>query len=831
MISDVAARRADLTPERDALWWEGRWHTYAELNERAQRAAALLASMGVGKGDRVTIAAHNHIAHVDLILATAKLGFVYTPLNVRLSEAELRGLGEYLRPSVVLHDAEHAGLAGATAEGAAAASDTGRAAAAGTARANHAVEAASTTTRDVAAAALLDLAAFERAVSAGNASAGGAGAQGADALDAADLHAAPAPDLGPEDPQMILLTGGTTGLPKGAMLPYRQVCYNAVNTVFSWGLTDGDCVVQATPCYHAAVNVFLTPLFHLGGRTIMQSRFEPAEYLRLVEELGATILFLVPTMYGMLAADPSFGARDLSRVRWAISGGAACPEPVRHAFAARGISFRQGYGLTEAGVNCFAIEPSEAAKRPESVGKPLLHAEAVVRRADGSPCAPGEVGELTLRGPHVFSGYFERPAATAEVLKDGWLWTGDLATTDEDGFFSIAGRRKEMFISGGENVFPVEVERALYDHAAVAECAVLGVPDERWGEVGLAVVVLKPGAAATGDELREHLRTRVARYKVPKHIEIASSLPKSGAGKILKRELGQRFERAARGESGAAARQQAPRSLTVAVARPTRRDEVAESAIGYDRAGAGTPVLLIHGNFASHRWWRELLADPPPGLDLIAPDLPGFAHSDDFPEEWPAAEWVDAWADSLAAFLRGLGVVRAGVVGHSLGGAVAQTLAARHPGLVARLLLVDSAPPAGYVTPDEHYPALRAYRLDRAFLAAALAAIMPTRVPENMSDLVDDALAMGERHYEGNARALAAYDLSGRTAAVQVPVTVLHGSLDLLIGAAAAAATAAAYPNASLVTWQGVGHSPPLEAAAAFRELLAKTFSKGERMT
>ncbi len=497
MILDVAARRADLTPEREALWWEGRWYTYAELNERAERTAALLARMGVRKGDRVAIAAHNHIGHVDLILATAKLGFIFTPLNVRLANAELQALGEYLRPSAVLHDDECEGAAQAASNG----------------------------------APLLDLTAVDSEVAARG----------------TPVPAVPRPDLTPEDVQMILLTGGTTGLPKGAMLPYRQVFYNAVNTVFSWGLRADDTVVQSTPCYHAAVNVFTTPLFQLGGRTILQSKFEPAEYLRLVEELGATVLFLVPTMYAMLAADPSFLTRDLSGVRWAISGGAACPEPVRRAFAARGVRFRQGYGLTEAGVNCFSITLDQAEARPDSVGKPLLHAEAAVRRQDGSVCGPGEVGELTLRGPHVFLGYFDRPAATAQALRGGWLWTGDLASVDEDGFFTIVGRRKEMFISGGENVFPVEVEAALYDHPAVAECAVLGVNDERWGEVGLAVVVLRPGSHATEEELREHLLAQLARYKVPKHIELTTELPKSGAGKILKTALRDRFEHASEG--------------------------------------------------------------------------------------------------------------------------------------------------------------------------------------------------------------------------------------------------------------------------------------------
>lgn len=509
MILDVAGRRADLTPDREALWWDGRWLTYGELDERARRLAAHLAGMGVRKGDRVAIAAHNHVAHVDLILAAPKLGFAYTPLNVRLALGELRGLGAYLRPSVVLHDEHHA-------EGA-----------------QHAANGAPT----------IELASLQRALAAGAA------------------PPLPKPDLTPEDTHMILLTGGTTGLPKGAMIPYRQVFYNAVNTVFSWGVQPDDRVIQATPCYHAAVNVFTTPLLHLGGSVILQRSFDAAEYLGLVERLGATVLFLVPTMYAMLAAEPSFAQRDLSGVRWAISGGAACPEPVRRAFAERGVRFRQGYGLTEAGVNCFAIPLGAAAERPESVGKPMLHAEAAVRRPDGEECAPGEVGELTLRGPHVFSGYFERPEATAEVLKGGWLWTGDLAKVDEDGFFTVVGRRKEMFISGGENVFPVEVEAALYDHPLVAECAVLGVADERWGEVGLAVVVPAHGASLAEDELRarlrDHLLARLARYKVPKHIVLAAELPKSGAGKVLKTVLRERFGGAgppASGQEGAGMR-------------------------------------------------------------------------------------------------------------------------------------------------------------------------------------------------------------------------------------------------------------------------------------
>ena len=499
MNLDLAAARARLTPERDAVWYQGAWYDYRQLEERAGRLAARLAEAGVVAGDRVGILAHNHLAHIDLLLATAKLGFAYTPFNHRLSDLELSELAEYARPAFLLYDEANAGKAAAMRVPA------GR-----------------------------DLGGYE-----------------------AWLAEAGEPPReyrpAPEDIQMVLFTGGTTGTPKGAMLPYRQSFYNGVNTVFSWGLRDDDCVIQATPCFHAALNAFTTPLLQLGARVVMQTSFDPGEYLRLVEEHRATILFLVPTMYQMLGSHPDFAAADLSSVRWAISGGAPCPAPVREAFADRGIGFRQGYGLTEAGVNCFAIEPGDAAARPESVGKPMLHARAAIRDPLGNEVAPGEVGELTLAGPHLFAGYLDRPDATAEVLRDGWLWTGDLARRDEQGFYHLVGRRKEMFISGGENVFPTEIENVIYGHPAVAECCVVGVPDERWGEVGVAAIV---AARPVDDEsdlaagLREFVTERLARYKVPKSFIFLSELPKSGAGKVLRREVAARASRAREGSRG-----------------------------------------------------------------------------------------------------------------------------------------------------------------------------------------------------------------------------------------------------------------------------------------
>lgn len=483
---DIAARRAELSPARPAIWFEGRWYSYAELNDRAGRLAAQLSARGIGKGERVSILAPNHLAHIELLLACAKLGCLYAPLNYRLTLSELRQLAGYLRPKLLLYDAAQGAVAQALQ------------------------------------LPLQPLADYERW-----------------------LQAAPEPPpsvaLEADDVQMILLTGGTTGTPKGAMIPYRQSFYNAVNTAFSWGLSEADCAIQATPCFHAAISALSLPLLYLGARVVLQRSFEPGEYLRLVALHRCSILFLVPTMYQMLIQHPEFAQADLSSVRWAISGGAPCPEPVRRALAARGVPFRQGYGLTEAGVNCFAIELADAAQRPESVGKPVICAEAAICDSAGRPLPPGEVGELTLRGPHLFAGYFERPEATREVLRDGWLWTGDLAYRDAEGFYYLVGRRKEMYISGGENIYPIEIEQALYAHPQVAECAVVGVPDPQWGEVGLAAVVPAPGAELSPAGLKDFLRQQLAGYKVPKHIRIVAELPKSGAGKILKSALRERF--------------------------------------------------------------------------------------------------------------------------------------------------------------------------------------------------------------------------------------------------------------------------------------------------
>lgn len=480
---DLAARSARRWPQRPALMADGRWWSHAELNARAEQLAARLYLAGVRKGDRVGILALNHLAHFDLLLAAPKLGFIYTPFNHRLPTDETAALLAYVRPCLLLVDVSNAALAKPFAG---------------------------------PQVRLQDYEAW---------------------LAETEGKAAPAPLLTSEDIHMLLFTGGSTGTPKGALLPYRQTLANVVATVRGWRLSREDCAIQATPCFHAALNVYSTPLLAIGGRVVLMPSFEPGEYLRLMQATRATRLFMVPTMFRMLAEHPDFASADFSSAQGAISGGAPCPPALRALFSARGIAFSQGFGMTEAGVNCFVISDAEARAEPLAVGRPLRGLSAVIRQPDGTPCTVGEVGELTLAGLQVCAGYFERESEWAECYRNGWLWTGDLARVDAAGLIFITGRRKEMFISGGENVYPAEVEAALSAHPDIVECAVLGVPHASWGEVGLAAIALRADARIDSTAFEAWLRQHVAGYKRPREFLFLPALPKTAAGKFNKPEI------------------------------------------------------------------------------------------------------------------------------------------------------------------------------------------------------------------------------------------------------------------------------------------------------
>ena len=343
-----------------------------------------------------------------------------------------------------------------------------------------------------------------------------------------------------EDPHLILFTGGTTGLPKGAILSHRLIFWNSINTILSWGLIAEDIQPLLFPLFHTGGwNVLLVPFYHLGAKTILMGDFNPEEALKILEKQNCTIVIGVPTMFLMMANSPKFKTTNLETVKIFISGGAPCPVAIMEKYWAKNKLFKMGYGLTEVGPNNFYLPEKQIKKKPTSVGLPVFHCDMkIINTKTNAIVKQGEVGELLLKGPHIFSGYWNEPEETKKTIEsNGWVHTGDLAKQDEEGYYYIVGRRKEMYISGGENIFPVEIEELLFKHPAIDLAAVIGVPDDKWGEVGKAFITLKPDKTTTIDAIREYLAQRLAKYKVPKYFEIKDNLPTSASGKILKREL------------------------------------------------------------------------------------------------------------------------------------------------------------------------------------------------------------------------------------------------------------------------------------------------------
>jgi fatty-acyl-CoA synthase len=358
---------------------------------------------------------------------------------------------------------------------------------------------------------------------------------------------------GPHDLYALLYTSGTTGKPKGVMVPHRMVAWNGYNTAACWQLREDDVSPIFTPLYHAGgLGAFLVPIFTIGGTIVLHRGFDPAEIWRTIERERCTVVLGVPTIWKLLMEAREFQTADLSRVRFFISGGAPLPEYLIDAYQARGVVFKQGYGLTEVGVNCFAMTVEESVRRKGSIGKPLMFTETRLVDESGREVSQGEVGELLLRGPHVSLGYWRNPEASAAAIDaEGFFHTGDLARRDAEGFHYIAGRRKDMLISGGVNVYPAEIEAELLLHPGVQDAAVAGAPDPKWGEVGVAFVVVRPGVSLDAEALAAHLEGRLARYKIPRDWIFLDALPRTPYGKVVKGELRRLYAERRSGGRGA----------------------------------------------------------------------------------------------------------------------------------------------------------------------------------------------------------------------------------------------------------------------------------------
>ena len=499
--ADILTKRANLTPDREALYdiTTGVRYTYAELNERANRAGNLLQEKyGVQKGDRVSILAHNSIAYVDLLFGIGKIGAIFAPLNWRLTSRELMYIVNDCQPKLLIVGPEFVSVYNEMKD----------------------------------AVHIEHVVSLEGATVSGEESYEGL-------LSQASAAEPKRPLIEEDDAYCILYTSGTTGRPKGAILPHRQVLWNAINTVISWGLSEKDVSPILTPMFHSGgLFVFLLPLFYAGGRLLMARSFDPDASLKLIVEEKCTVILGVPTLFQVWMNSPKFSETSFEHVHFFISGGAPCPPPLIDAWnKAKGLNVRQGYGLTEVGVNCFSMTDEEAFRKRGSVGKPIFHSEMRLVDTDGNDVKVGQTGELLIKGPHVCMGYWNNPEATAQSLKDGWFHTGDMARQDEEGYFYIAGRFKDMIISGGENVYAAEVEAVFREHSAVADAALIGQPDEKWGEVGLMIVACKPNQTVNADELLKFCSGRLAKYKIPKRVEFVDTLPYSPYGKVIKAEL------------------------------------------------------------------------------------------------------------------------------------------------------------------------------------------------------------------------------------------------------------------------------------------------------
>ena len=501
-------KRAELTPDRVGLveLETGDRYTYQALNQRSNRLANFMRNkLGVEAGDRVSILAKNSIVLIDLLYGLPKLGAIFAPFNWRLTARELIYMVNDLEPKVLLCEPEFVPVL----------------------------------------EEMLDEIDVEQLVSLR-----GAGIEGAWIYEDEIAMASDAepwqPPMDGETPYAILYTSGTTGHPKGAIIPHRQVLYNCLNTIASWGVTEQDVSPILTPLFHAGgLFAFLTPILYVGGRIVLARDFEPEDSLRWILEEGCTVILGVPTLFQMWMDSPFFEQADFSAVHFFISGGAPCPPLLMDAWRkTKKVVFRQGYGLTEVGVNCFSMTDEESAVKSGSVGKPIFHSK--MRIADpvsGEDTPNGNAGELLIWGPHVCSGYWRKPAATAETIVDGWFHTGDMAHVDGDGFYYIDGRYKDMIKSGGENIYAAEVEAVYKEHPAVKDAALIGMPDETWGEVGLMIVVPEGVQIISEAALKEFCQDKLARYKIPKKMIVADDLPYSPYGKVEKLKLKEKYLR------------------------------------------------------------------------------------------------------------------------------------------------------------------------------------------------------------------------------------------------------------------------------------------------
>ncbi len=501
LCGDWIGRWGRSFPEREALVdiVKNRRFTYGQLSDDVYRLSNFLRTeLGIGHGDRVACLAFNRSEYIILFFALSRLGAILVPLNFRLAPDEFLYYLEDSKPKAFFFDEDNQ----------------------------------ETVRKMKDKASLEDYVCFDRDDSVGRSL--------ANAWDSLSKEPPPEVEIAADDPQLIIYTSGTTGLPKGVILTHGMITWNSINTNLGWGLRRGErTILHSAMFYTAGWNVFTLPLFHTLGTNILISRFDAELVLELIEKEKITVFFGVPTMFQMLIESPEFKGTEFSDVWFMVSGGAPLTREIFETFQKeKGIHLWEGYGLTEVGPNNFMADGKLG-----TVGHPMPHVDIRIIDQDGKNVPGKQDGELLIKGEHICAGYWNKPEITAESIKDGWFYTGDLAKIDEDGHLSIVGRKKDMYISGGINVYPAEIERVIETHEKVAGVAVIGVEDKKWGEVGKAIIEVNQDGTITLEALQDFLSDKLGKFKIPKYMAIVDELPRTAASEkvqkfILKKQHG-----------------------------------------------------------------------------------------------------------------------------------------------------------------------------------------------------------------------------------------------------------------------------------------------------